>query len=40
MQVVGIVAPFAPLGAGTRVKFVVSSPGGDEWAQETYAGCP
>ena len=26
MRVVGIVAPFAPMGAGTRGKFVLSSP--------------
>ena len=29
MRVVGIVAPFAPLGAGTRGKFVLSSPRGE-----------
>ena len=29
MRVVGIVAPFAPLGAGTREKFVLSSPRGE-----------
>ena len=39
VRVVGIVAPFAPLGVSTRGKFILSSPGG-KWAQETYAGCP
>ena len=29
MRVVGIVAPFAPMGAGTRGKFVLSSPRGE-----------
>ena len=29
MRVVGIVAPFAPLGTGTRGKFSLSSPGGE-----------
>ena len=29
VRVVGIVAPFAPLGAGTRGKFVLSSPRGE-----------
>ena len=29
MRVVGIVAPFVPLGAGTREKFVLSSPRGE-----------
>ena len=29
VRIVGIVAPFAPLGAGTRVKFVLSSPSGE-----------
>ena len=33
VQVVGIVVPFAPLGAGTRGHFVLSSPR-REWAQE------
>ena len=28
VQVVGIVAPFAHMGAGSREKFVLSSPGG------------
>ena len=29
VRVVGIVAPFAPMGAGTRGKFVLSSPRGE-----------
>ena len=29
MRVVGIVAPFTPMGAGTRGKFVLSSPRGE-----------
>ena len=40
VQVVGIVASFVPLGAGTRGKFVVSSPRGGKWAQERCAGSP
>ena len=38
VRIVGTVAPFVPLGVGTRGKFFLSSPG-EKWAQETYAGC-
>ena len=38
VRVVDIVAHFAPLGAGSQGKFVLSSPRG-EWTQETCAGC-
>ena len=34
MRVVGIVAPFAPIGAGIRGKFVLSSPRGGENGQK------
>ena len=39
VRVVGIVAPFAPLGANTRGKFVLSSPRGKS-GKETCVGCP
>ena len=39
VRVVGIVAPFAPLGAVTRGKFILSSPRG-KWGKETCVGCP
>ena len=39
VPVVGIVAHFAPLVAGSRGKFVLSSPPGGKWAKETCAGC-
>ena len=39
VRVVGIVAPFTPLGVGIRGKFVLTIPRG-KWAQETCAMCP
>ena len=36
---VGIVAPFAPLGAGTRENSFYRAPGG-KWGQKTCVGCP
>ena len=39
VRVVGIVAPFAPMGAGTRENSFYRTTGGGVWAQETCAGC-
>ena len=39
-DLVGIVAPFAPLGAGTRGKFVLSIPRGGNWTRRRVSGAP